>query len=671
MGHASLGPILIGGTGEDYGRGGITLLDTKSFQVLTLPRTNTREFECHASCIVRASANGRVFTSYRTQLSPSGFYTLVLNGSTADTHYDHDSLGPLLPSADGSRIYTSRGVYSNKTAPLGAPSRDEDGSQLLPAATGDYVLRIEADQLDPSDYSREIRKAKTVKLHLAGDPRPIVTLSKLLPPRPTDQFDRESSQLDLDERLFYLPELSTLAYVVHPDNAIEFLTLDLDQELAKSGVDFLFVSSRPPAAVEAGRPFGYQVVVKSKQGNAKISLASGPEGMQVIAGGKVAWTPTPEDRGEHSVIVAVSDASGQEVFQTFRVTVLEPRAPPTAGTSKGTSKATVGTPGASSAPATTAKVNAPSAKPSLAPLTGTAPTAKPSALTPAKLTGETAVIKLPAVAERMEVGGSGRYLILYLKSLRKLAVLDICEAKIAGYIPADDDRVAYSAGDEKLVISLGEKNVITRWSLATLQRELTVPSPSPNSDLALGCASGGPVLTVSEDDVQPDGSNVQFLDLSSFRPLPLEAGMREFPIHAEIRVGPRVSADGRTFCIPAAFGLVAVTFDGQKLHVRQSEHQGDRLGIPSPDGQVIYCGTSRFTQQLRELSKGREEVFGCLIPAVSGRLYLATLFDQRLDPYSHRGEAFKHKLAVHIDGDSRPLVQLDNFKVLPTEACAG
>jgi hypothetical protein len=39
----------------------------------------------------------------------------------------------------------------------------------------------------------------------------------------------------------------------------------------------------------------------------------------------------------------------------------------------------------------------------------------------------------------MCVGGGGRYLVAHLPKLRKLAVFDICEAKISHYISVDDD----------------------------------------------------------------------------------------------------------------------------------------------------------------------------------------------------------------------------------------
>src|SRR6185436_18837538 len=97
--------------------------------------------------------------------------------------------------------------------------------------------------------------------------------------------------------------------------------LDLQQELDKSEIDYLFVSSKPPLAAVAGKPLEYQVVAKSKKGGVKIKLESGPEGMKVDEKGKLTWTVPADAGGDVDVILAISDPTAQEVFHTFRITV--------------------------------------------------------------------------------------------------------------------------------------------------------------------------------------------------------------------------------------------------------------------------------------------------------------------------------------------------------------
>ena len=64
------------------------------------------------------------------------------------------------------------------------------------------------------------------------------------------------------------------------------------------------------------------MAVKSKKGGAKCKLDSGPVGMKVTAEGKLTWD-VPKNFAEETVtvIVAVSDSSGKDVFHTFKLAV--------------------------------------------------------------------------------------------------------------------------------------------------------------------------------------------------------------------------------------------------------------------------------------------------------------------------------------------------------------
>jgi hypothetical protein len=665
MGHSSLGPILLGAGSDHFHGGAYTLLDPKTLKPLPAPaedRGGGHGFECYAGCVVRASANGQVFTSWRTGVSPAGFYTLVFQGGKPATHYDHESRGLLLPSADGTRIYTNQGVFNNKTGAVSASDGRGEPATMLPSATGDYYLR-----LTPPDYgySHDERKATSISVHLAGDSRPIVTLPNLIPPQPGEGRGFQQRTLMADQRIHHFPDLSVLVYVAHPDDALKFVALDLEAELEKSDFDYLFVSSRPPLSIEAGQAFAYEAKVKSKKGGVKLSLAAGPEGMQVSPDGQVTWSVPADAIGEHDIILSISDSSGQEVFQTFRLEVSQPaagsapRAPAPASTARNT-KAKAGTPRAATVAADTPKPATPSTT-ATSPAASSPVAGKLPPITPARLTGDKTQVKLPAAAEQVAVGGGGRYWILHLKSLRKLAVLDLCEAKIKGYIPAEDDNVAFAAGADKLVMALGEKNILTRWDLETLQRELAVPSEGTVSEVAMGSASAGPVLVITGTGERFPGGGVKFLDLTKFRPIEVAQAQHGFFLESRGGGLARVSADGRTFCLPGGFGMMLLTYDGQKMQTQRGEHDsGHAPGIPGPDGQVIYSGNARFSPQMRLLSPRDQNQFGMLIPAAQGRFYLSV---QGLDHFRNDEGQTKHKLAVHIEGDARPLVMLDDFNL--------
>jgi hypothetical protein len=85
------------------------------------------------------------------------------------------------------------------------------------------------------------------------------------------------------------------------------------------------VAGRPPAEAAAGSAFRYAPVVRSKKGGARVKLESGPDGMRLGADGAVAWAVPADAAGtEADVILSVTDASGQEVFHTFKLAVTGP-----------------------------------------------------------------------------------------------------------------------------------------------------------------------------------------------------------------------------------------------------------------------------------------------------------------------------------------------------------
>jgi len=101
-----------------------------------------------------------------------------------------------------------------------------------------------------------------------------------------------------------------------PNDKLHLYKFDLGAALEKSGVNYLFVASRPPGA-EPGKVYKYTVAVKSKKGGVKAKLDAGPEGMKVTEDGTVTWNVPNDFTGGESVILTTSDKGGQEVFHTF------------------------------------------------------------------------------------------------------------------------------------------------------------------------------------------------------------------------------------------------------------------------------------------------------------------------------------------------------------------
>ncbi len=188
---------------------------------------------------------------------------------------------------------------------------------------GNFYLRL------PLDGGELYKSGFTV--HMVGDSRPLTQIPYSLAdfgrgPGPTgteafNPWDREA--FGNDKRLLFIPDAKLLVILPFTNDKLVLRRLDIEEALAKSGIDYLFVISRPPATITAGTTFAYPLAVTSKAGGVKYRLEAGPEGMRIDAQGLVTWPVPAEAPGEEvNVIVTVSDGGGQEVFHTFKLRVI-------------------------------------------------------------------------------------------------------------------------------------------------------------------------------------------------------------------------------------------------------------------------------------------------------------------------------------------------------------
>jgi S1-C subfamily serine protease len=103
--------------------------------------------------------------------------------------------------------------------------------------------------------------------------------------------------------------------------------------------------------------------------------------------------------------------------------------------------------------------------------------------------------RLPAPVADVAVGGSGRWLVLYLPGKRELAIFDVVTAQIVQRISVPDADVRFAAGLQKLLVLLPNSREIQRWDLRTSQREATAPLPveGPIHSVHMDPAGRGPL----------------------------------------------------------------------------------------------------------------------------------------------------------------------------------
>lgn len=314
MGSASDGPIYVG---AQHGPGGF--LNTRSlkpipYQVIDHRYQKAGEIQgAGPESRVRASANGRAFAMWRTNVSPGGFRTYVLTDRIAHTFYQHDTMGYIEPSPDGELMYTSRGVYTSQTKEFIANKGNFATSFRIPAVTGNYAVGI------PRDDDGKKKNVNPIHILVSGQVDPILTIPDVSI-RAGEYGDFHGREiLTLARRVYLLPNANLLITLPVSNKSLVLHYLDLEHELLESGVDFLYVASRAPTTVKSGGVYKYALDVKSKHGDLQYEIVAGPSAMKVDKEGMITWRSPRRGSEEHEVIVSVTDGSGQQTNHTFSV----------------------------------------------------------------------------------------------------------------------------------------------------------------------------------------------------------------------------------------------------------------------------------------------------------------------------------------------------------------
>jgi hypothetical protein len=293
-------------------------MDIETLQKMPITRTGEGHIHVEEGNGVRASADGRVFGIWRNHSNPQGVQTLVLQGTEARGYYQHATAGHLLPGPDGNVLYTAAGRFTSQVKPLG--DRRQTPPYCLPAAEGDFYLTI--DGLDPP-FSRPPKKKEargTFAIHLAGDERPITTLPEVEPPAGVSEWSRPL--MSADKRVHFIPSANLIVTIPDPPDRLVLHRFDALRALEKSEIDYLLITSRPPASVQAGTTLSYPIAARSKKGGLEYQLQSGPKGMTVSPAGLLTWAvPAGVAAGDVDVLVSVHDAAGLERLHRFTLQV--------------------------------------------------------------------------------------------------------------------------------------------------------------------------------------------------------------------------------------------------------------------------------------------------------------------------------------------------------------
>ncbi|MBL9081458.1 MAG: hypothetical protein JNK76_06615 [Planctomycetales bacterium] len=635
MGCTSEGPLLLAVTGDFQPRPLIYDLKTLKASGIEFDKNASHDFGGELA----VSGDGKFFVAGNAQCLINDKKVQLVSG---DGYRSSSGFG--LPSADGRIVYDSNcGMWTVGGSRIG---EGRQNAFAVPAAVGSLYARL--------PYSEFANDSPYATLHVQGETAPILTMEEIELPKLSGGDSGGRMPLKINsERFFLLPTLQAVAVLADAADSLTIYRFNVDEELKKTDVDYLFVLSVPPAVVHPSASVQYQLDVRSKRGSVKYRLEAGPPGAAVSPTGLVSWSPKGPDPEEKVLIVAVGDASGQEIFHTFKLKV-DAAAPnaPAVGISGPKLPPAGAAPPAAAQPVAAAPVAVPPA---------TMPVAEPEPSV-ASAPGERAkhALKLPAAVDDVVVGGGGRYLVAQLKTLRQAAIIDVREKKVVKYLPVDDDKFFIAAGNTKLIIASASKQILSRYDLATGNRELTtVFSGKPIAGLALGSSSEGPLFVAQSEYVNWNGV---FLDLQSLKPLALTNSGRG-PL--EFGNNVRVSADGSLFGSwrngTSPSGLFLTTVTG-KSTTSIYEHESVGRVMPGPDARMVYTGAGMFTPLGKPLAGevNRGYSTAVMLPAASGPFYLSVAIPSSFGS-GNRNEP--QRLTLHMQGETSPILAIDDVEM--------
>jgi hypothetical protein len=324
--------LAMGAATDELLMAGGGLIDVSTMRVMPI-RQGPNGLPTHESVFVRTSGDGRVLGGWSrpgidsAQLAPTVF---VLAGDEVKYYPLHAGFsGYALPSANGRVIHTANGLFTpeGKTTPPGTQARESSPSRFperlasIPAANNALYVGARYGEANAPDVPGYKPGYIGSFLYIPDDPEPIASL----PPgifQDIDHPGNSTRELPRPLRLYFLPDANLIVTIPPTLDRLHLYRINVDELLAKSGRAFLFVSSLPSTHAKKGAAYQYAVAAKSNKSGLKYRLDLGPPGMKITEQGRLTWlVPVDFDFKEATVILAVTNSSGQECFQSFTILI--------------------------------------------------------------------------------------------------------------------------------------------------------------------------------------------------------------------------------------------------------------------------------------------------------------------------------------------------------------
>ncbi len=314
MGSASDGPVLL------CCPLGPMLVDVDSLERIEIAGVGNLRPIYDRRPHLRAAEDGSAFVLWHTgkntrwQVIVGGLQLLTFRGNTAKAiHYEKTAACESRPTSGGHRVYSCNGtVRTSELKPVQAGLLK--GARILPVGNS-LVLAVRG-----SDPSKGLKGLHAV-IHEGNEFGELFTIPDL-----HEMKDYNKSGLEFDKHFHFVPAANVLVMIPRLKDRLIVRCVDVDQELDKSGRNYLLITSVPPAQAVRGKMYRYAIATKSNSGDVRFTIESGPEGMSVTAEGVITWrVPADHEANTEAIIVQVVDASGEPLYHSFDLNVAAAR----------------------------------------------------------------------------------------------------------------------------------------------------------------------------------------------------------------------------------------------------------------------------------------------------------------------------------------------------------
>ncbi len=303
MGYASSGPLLVNDG---------TLVDPTTMKAIPLGDKVRRKRFAEKHAQTRAGGDGRTFGAWRRGVTPSGLFFGMFDGESLYWREEHTSVRHVVPGFGGKVVCTGLGLFTPGLKQIG---NRVHRATCIPAYGSIYYLAF-----TPISSSHGNRRRFGGTLCTVCDQRPLLTLPRMKELIPDVFEDRCPARMSLEKRIHFFPDVNLLVTIPASPDKLVLRELNVTNALEKADIDYLFVTSSPPASGERGETYEYQIEVQSKKGGLRYFLDSAPVGMSLSESGEIRWK-IPEEFADNPVVVilSVKDAAEQEIYHAFKI----------------------------------------------------------------------------------------------------------------------------------------------------------------------------------------------------------------------------------------------------------------------------------------------------------------------------------------------------------------